>query len=457
MIEKRLLQFRYLRYRELYMEKVIVINLLFSLWYITGNSVINLLFLAVLGMFIVTNTTVGDFYLFAGMIPFLKLVTYHGITILFVFQTVAMIKLVFEKRKLTISATSLFAAVLILATEFYFDYSYLSIGDFLYTICNFLYFISFINWFRVEKIESRYLLSSVIITSGMCLLLVAIVAGQKGMSLANYANASENYIRLGTETTNLIGAMGIPTYAGIVLSCVYVLLIKYKLPVLEVILCIGISLYSILLGFLSVSRGFILCLGVLIVLIVANTLFTRNKKKSAIIILTMAVIIIFYYYNNSDSVINMLSKMQSRMNGVNVTSNDNRSSIWKDCIKYLTSHPTAFLFGRGVNNYIAIGAKEGYRFSMSAHNLLLDGVMAWGCVGFGAFILSLCTFYKIMVRKGFGKVSFTYAIPFIVWFAMRMIGGAFTSFAMYMMILCFIIIAASDKEKIFDYGDKSNG
>ena len=119
MIEKRLLQFRYLRYRELYMEKVIVINLLFALWYITGNSVINLLFLAVLGMFIVTNTTVGDFYLFAGMIPFLKLVTYHGITILFVFQTVAMIKLVFEKRKLTISATSLFAAVLIIYRRFF--------------------------------------------------------------------------------------------------------------------------------------------------------------------------------------------------------------------------------------------------------------------------------------------------------------------------------------------------
>lgn len=433
------------RFREAYIGKVIIINLLFALWYITGNSAFNLLFLFVLGVFAIVNTSLGDFYLFSGMIPFLKLVTYQGVTVLFIFQFVAILKLIYERKRITTTAIALLASVSVLYTEFVFDFSYLSIGEFLYTICNFLYFICFLNCFEIKKIEVKKLLSVIVITSSICLLLVAVVANKNGMSLASYANATENYIRLGSETTNLIGAMGIPTYAGIVLSCVYVLFVKYKLSFLEMLFCAVVSAYSVVLGLLSVSRGFIVCLGVLAALIIANILFSKERKKSAIIVLIMMTIMLIIYYKNSDIVTNVILKLQSRMNGVNVSANDDRSSIWKDCVFYLGNHPTALLFGRGVNNYVGLGAEEGYRFSMSAHNLLLDGLMAWGIIGFGSLILAIISFFKRRVMVQTQKVDFTYIIPFCVWFALRMIGGAFTSFAMYIMILCFVIIAGANE------------
>lgn len=435
------------RFREVYIGKVIIINLLFALWYITGNSIFNLLFLFVLGVFVIANTSLGDFYLFSGMIPFLKLVTYHDVTILFVFQFVAIFKLIYEKKRITTTAITLLASVSILCTEFIFDFLYLSKGEFLYTICNFLYFICFLDCFEIKKIDTKKLLSVIIITSSICLLLVAVVANKNGMSLASYANATENYIRLGSETTNLIGAMGIPTYAGIILSCVYVLLVKYKLSFLEKLFYVSVSVYSVILGLLSVSRGFIVCLGVLVALIIANVLFSKERKKSAIIVLVTMVIILIFYYNNSDIITNMVLKLQSRMNGENVTVNDDRSLIWKDCIFYLSNHPTALLFGRGLNNYLGLGIREGYRFSMSAHNLLLDGLMAWGIIGFGSLILAIISFFRRHVMMQAQKVDYIYIIPFCVWFALRMIGGAFTSFAMYIMILCFVIIAGANENK----------
>ena len=106
----------------------------------------------------------------------------------------------------------------------------------------------------------------------------------------------------------------------------------------------------------------------------------------------------------------------------------------------------ALLLGNGVQNYIKIGEKQGLLFRMSAHNLILDGIMAWGIIGMGSFLIAIKRFVRKITRVFPGKHYFTFFIPLFSWFALRMIGGAFTSFSIFIMIFEFIYIAYSQDD-----------
>lgn len=422
-----------------YFLSVVITNLFFAFWYITKTQYANLAFLAYITYSFATNDEYGDFYMLAGMLPFLKLIKLGGVSIVFVYQMLIIAKLCIKNRNLYMSYTSFAGFFIIVFVEFVFDYPVQTIGEFIYTICNICFYFIYSNNIRVQNIDVKLLLRIIIFSTGMCMILIAIVSFLNGMSLMDYAKSNEEYVRFGSESDDLIGAMAIPTYVGTVLSCVYVLFVKYKVSVVEMVIYALLSAYVLFIGLLSVSRGLILCIGVLVLCIIINYC-TTHERKNLTIILAVCTVIAIAFVNNTTLFDNMLVKLQTRANNETLGENS-RTAIWRDCLDYLIKNPISILIGNGVNNYKLIGKSSSMLFSMSAHNLVLDAIMSWGITGLLAISAT-----AVQLRDRLTRYSeFVYYTPMLVWGALRMIGGAFTQFSVFVSIVVFIVISSGGK------------
>ena len=112
-----------------------------------------------------------------------------------------------------------------------------------------------------------------------------------------------------------------------------------------------------------------------------------------------------------------------------------RDDIYISCFEFLKEHPLTLLFGLGARNYIEVGVIGDYAFQKMAHNLLLDGIMAWGILGVSAFIFITALFIKKGIRQNQVNVNLWKVLPFVIWFCCRMTAGTFYYFLEYMYIL----------------------
>lgn len=414
---------------------MILMNLLFSLSLGMNNNLYSLLAIACLMVLIIFGNTLSDFYTYIFLIPFSSLVTVHGKDIFFVFLFISSFKLIAENHNKKVPIIWILSFFSIISIEFIYDFLNCNIGNFMYILAVLTYFFIFINYIKIKDLSLNYMINCIISTSFLAIFVIFLISGG---NWEVFITSTDIGFRFGAQASDLGGSMGVPIYCLTILSCSFISLLKIRSQLIKKVFLIVIMIFSVIVGLMTISRVFITGLITFIALVLLSIIQEKKKGKlSAIVILTIIVFAIFFYYN-IDIVLNFIEKIVLR-NSEDISTG--RFYIWKDCVEYLYKNPIALLFGRGTLNYIQIGAYKSYKFSMSAHNLFLDGLMSWGICGFSIFIFALYKFLKNNCKELKMYITILMSIPLIVWLSMSLTMGSFNYFKTYMYILAFVLIS----------------
>ena len=378
---------------------------------------------------ILTQDFESDFYCFVTLIPFADGVVIYNTSFLSILIFISILKAVFINRKNLVSRTNLLFLTLmglIILTEIAFDLTFIGFTTFLKILSYLLYYVVYCMLGKTKEISRNKL--TVCFIGSLMIALLATLFLSGGMTALLSANA-EN--RFGEQVRELGGAMGIPVYCLLIISMLLYYIyhdqkIKHKIFYLFVILIVGI------LGFFTLSKLYLFGLGVIGLFFIISLFNKKYRKLSffflgAIFVCALLVLIIYpeFYF---EKVYIMIERLLA-----NFTTG--RDDIYISCFEFLKEHPLTLLFGLGARNYIEVGVIGDYAFQKMAHNLLLDGIMAWGILGVSAFIFITALFIKKGIRQNQVKVNLWKVLPFVIWFCCRMTAGTFYYFLEYMYIL----------------------
>lgn len=409
-----------------------------ALAFITGSEAYRMVALAVMLVSVFSNDVIGDFYLYVTLLPFSSFVTIQSRSILFVFLLISSAKLVYKHISHHISLLWFMSFLLIGGIEMIFDFTHCTIGSFAWLISIIIYVFLAVQFLPAEKIDLFFLTKVLIYTCAFAILVVIVVTMRSGMQLSAFTKMTDTGMRLGEQARDIGGAMGVPIYCLTIISCCFLLMAKYKTNVVQKMIYWILIGGSVFVGLLTVSRVFLLGLATFAFLLLISALREKNKKKLVFVLVISSLLLLVFLENNITFIARTLDLF--RVRGVQDISTG-RFSIWKSCIQHLTSNPLTFLLGNGAMYYVQIGVDTGKAFSMSAHNLYLDGVMSWGVCGFGLFVSTALWFQKCVKRKLHSTFSLICWLPLLVWLTMQMTGGSFNSFKAYIFPLALILVA----------------
>lgn len=421
---------------------VLMIIMMFSFGLSVNGSMAGLALLGIiiLSVLIFVGSTTDDLYTYIALIPFATLVTIGSRNLLFVFLLISIIKLILKNPKAQMTYASFFMLISFFFLELSHDFFNVKIGEFAFLISFILYFLIFTVYYKFQGYSSKraklILISSLLIAI-ICTIIIS------GGDLVNYVNSADLTYRFGEKARSLGGAMGIPIYCLVIISLLFVQLIAERHLFIEKLFFIGIIIFSTFIGFVTISRVFLLGL-VAVLLCLLLSLFLKKKSKilgSVIIVLLLGIILIL---QDPTFINSFISKITNR-SAIDISTG--RFEIYLSCYDYLKNNYFALFFGEGALNYVQIGVQNGYLFSMSAHNLYLDGLMSWGILGFGIFISFI---FKYARRcKTFFQTQATVLtfMPLFVLLICNFTAGSFNDYSIYIFLLVLIIETYASGEK----------
>lgn len=364
-----------------------------------------------------------SFYLFIALIPFQNYLTFWGKSGIPILLVALMINLLLNgKRRIS---TVVFCAISVLVM--------LEVMNDLFavhpwTITNWCSFaiisIIFIDNIDLRKIEPMYVVMNMYF----------------GVMAAVFANLGGSGNRFGSEYTDLGGAMGIPLYMLILTTLLLNYYIQDEPNRVQKIFVVANIVVLNALALLSISRAYLIGVAVILGCMVLSV-FSRNSKKSTRILLLVVVcgfIVLWFKY---DMFIQIVSRFRFRFEAH--SDDDGRLGIWLSCLEFLGEHPKALVLGNGVLNYHNVGDSS-YRFyQISAHNLYLDCIMAFGIVG----TVGLLSIYRQFAQKCKfyykSKANIISLMPILTLSAYYITSGSFRYFKTwmyYIIVILFIYI-----------------
>lgn len=213
------------------------------------------------------------------------------------------------------------------------------------------------------------------------------------------SNTSELITSISTGNQNRFrGIMGDPNYYGaMILICIgSILLIGYILNKNK-----HRFIYSMLffifvgLGFLSYSKAYTIVIAILFVYIIVQLLTLRNKKvKKLITNISIIMILLFVFLGND--ILELIGPALERLT-LGISSGDlttGRDVIYNKYINFIFSSNVQPLIGMGLSNYYIHSG-----VNATAHNIILEIMVAWGIIGIGIFITLLIYMYKCEKNK----------------------------------------------------------
>lgn len=422
-----------LNYKKRYI--LILINLIFIAFFtITKSDVFMGISGLLLFILIITGDSMGDFYTYLSMIPFFLFLTNSSTVMKYLFFGlifISVIKLMLNKTKHRINTLLLLSGIFLLFIQFFND---ILIGRIIQSLSVFLYmsyFILFIIKSDLKNYNHDYALKYIV--AGFIAVLFIIGIGSSN-PLSHLA-LTDKMIRLGDEATILGGAMGIPIYSLLTISLLSSHMIINKISSKQKFAFIACMCFALLIGFLSISRAYILGL-MIISFLLSVSLFTKQRKKIFLFIIIGMVIGTLFIFLNPEYVEILLSKYTQRTFDI---SSNIRLQIYGSSLEYLLEHFNVLLLGLGARNYVEVGKQGGYLFAMMAHNLYLDAIMSWGVIGFMLVISLIIGFIKISKKYSKNKISILSVMPAIVLAGLYMTEGTFNYFNIYLYLL-FIIL-----------------
>lgn len=283
---------------------------------------------------------------------------------------------------LKINAFSLCSCLIVICLELVNDYATAGFGQFIVNItCVIFAFMSFVN---VSKMNAK--LYDIICSLSFAFICVTYyvltMEGGIGNYISSFMSAAYAY-RFGHSYGETVGgAMAIPLYVALIISCtIAFFLLAKRLTGFQKAFGVFTVLITLVVGAMTVSRSFYLCL---LVILVCFLLFKDNKEKKSSkfwIVLAMLSLAIVLFCTESEIVNKLLESLQLRMDAGVEEGSGGRTDIWLSCINYLLTNPMRLFFGSGATNYKLIGVMQNELFSAGSHNLLLDLLMSWGIVG----------------------------------------------------------------------------
>lgn len=232
---------------------------------------------------------------------------------------------------------------------------------------------------------------------------------------------------------NLGGAMNFPVQTLMFMTFSLPLIFGRWLKLLWKTFAIAAFVTLFVITFFTTSRVYILGLGTMSLMLMAM-LMGRDYGfvvKIAVIALAVSAVYVFFSTGLSDLVLLRYEIRNSSDTGML----SSRDVIAKDCITYLTNHPLALLFGEGYKSYGEIGKQLHLAFQMSAHNSILDCIMAYGLYGFTLIIFASKNFFtKIKANTQCERVSIMGLMPLACWFMMSLTNSSFMLPQTYVLI-----------------------
>lgn len=289
--------------------------------------------------------------------------------------------------------------------------------------------------FDYKKIVSKY--SLFVIGTGLSLITkVVSVSGN------NIEYVLMNMKRLGSfsDSVEIIGGAINPNSYGVmcVLGIILILQIYFYLEKSKTL--VSYLLILLILGILTLSRTFIVCLIIGLALFFFDRKYATKKRLIYLLSMFVLLIVIFFVvsYFFPDTLVKIIKRWQ-----VSDISNG-RIEILVNSIKAIWSNPSIVFFGIGLQDY----SKVVLNFvTVAPHDALHEIIMAWGMPGFFLFALYICTilFFSKKKNRNIGLVNY---IPFIILIIKALLGHWITSgYSMLCIILVYISLITCFYEK----------
>lgn len=402
-------------------------------------------------------------YLMIALIPFYDSLNINGVSAGFVIPLLAIGKQLSSPSR-NEKSQLVFFMILFLSVWFFHDIQYQTFAMTVFSLlvpCFVFLFVLTKDW---HEYDGYYAMWLVIVTTLIAMVCVFMVQGGSLEALVYTGYAGE--MRLGEADTDegqknqLDGAMGFPIYTLTIVSLLIQMLMTRRFRLWQKALCLALIVGLFFITFLTVSRVYILGLATMALLLICHVM--RSKSKSTIfgVLLGCSVLILIasnYLTNYMDIVFNnYLGRMENDggQGGTGI-----RGIIYKDCFEYLLNNVECLLIGKGNGAYPLIGAQLHRPFSMSAHNMIIDGLMSFGIIG-SIFIFVV---YKNIYKKDRNNYGINWTIfrvmPLLCILMMYQTASPFLldKFYPFLMFLVLNIIHCTDKSEYDPLWCRQNG
>lgn len=402
-------------------------------------------------LLILQGRDVTAVYVMIALIPYFSSLRLSGFAFGFIIPVVAFIKLWIRHFSGALPKL-LIAAFLFLFIGFFHDIQYSTFMESILRSFMPLYVFAALSWVRFEKYNRFFAAWVVIGSSLIAMYCVFMVQGANLDSFIYSSYAGE--MRLGEadvdsgQKNQLGGAMGFPIYTITILSLIVQMFLMHSLRFWQKILMLSISVVVFFLTFLTVSRVYLLGLGVLIILLLYYIARHVSIKVFVGFLCVFLFLGVMAAMLNPDFITSVFSQYEGR-----ITNSDNhhigsRGYIYRDCIDYLSSNLECILIGKGTLGYVAIGKQMNTWMSMSAHNFLLDGLLSFGIIG---FFFVFYAFYKLYKKERFRtrcRVTALHCMPLFCILAMYITSTPFMLEKVWPFFL-FLVLNITPNEEEF--------
>ena len=369
------------------LEIVLIIALLFFLGNLT-TPILSAIALIVLLFTVLLNDRVENYYILYFFIPNIRIADSLGNSffINLVFFLIGILLLI-EKRVIIKEGMYFTCLIAVLSLIHLFEntYSFSTIIPFINLVFNVLVFCLLLSNKTIElktELAVQYLSLGII------------------YSLISYLFINPSMLeQLFVSNYRLAGFGDDPNYLSIyILISISFSLLFCRSSNKVFLLSLNIVLLFVL-GLLTSSKMFILCLFLIVFAFLASTIIYINKKASnalVIILCIIAVVVLFLF----DKVVILINKVVGRF-GESIfdsssfsldTFSTGRIDIINHYLSEANSNLFSILFGRGINYNLFYSSYLGdYR---AVHNTYLDVYLSWGIVGTVLFIIFLSLLLK---------------------------------------------------------------
>ncbi len=200
-------------------------------------------------------------------------------------------------------------------------------------------------------------------------------------------------------------------------------------------------------GALTLSRSFVLCFALVIVLSMFASGIKLGKIVRNVVLFSLAVAMMLLVLQLTVPYI--LNNILERFMEDDVTGGRAKLMVWYN--EYIFSDLEHLLFGTGLQNILGkVNLGAHVKIEAVPHNAVQELVVVWGLPGivlFGVFVI-----YMIINAKKQNGVKLVNFIPMIVWFVMGMSGQWITSGKnmLFQLWICIILSSQLILEKVND-------
>lgn len=383
---------------------------------------------------LIVGDPLQNLYLLIALIPFYTSLSVGHMSFYGIFPFIASVKILQENKPFGLGFLLCCYVVIVL---FLHDRTETSLMN-IFNLGSFLFYVSVAAYMLdLKKYDYRYSLG---------ILLMAVIISQISIYIVQGGNIDaffeERDLRLGEgdvekgQKNRLGGAMGFPIYSMLVISSLCVYLKNFSVNTWMKIMSVLIILMEFFVTFFTISKVYLLGLSSFAVVTLIYDVRFFSFKRTFVVMLSLVLVAVLFLFVLGDTTQFFISNYERRLFSIEITSG--RSYIYDDVILYLSQNISSLLFGEGRWGYTNIGLDYNYAFKMSAHNIVLDGIMIYGLLGMAVIAGMYCTFLK---KYHIRKIDVFDMSPLICWLMMNMTASTFIVEKNYIMVVVLLLNA----------------